>query len=229
MPCCVVMCYSGLYFADSIPLYIHVIQCSVSCGEGIITRQVRCRQASSSTNSNDNIYLADDSCDVTNKPTTTSRCNPGPCTVKWIASDWSLVRNEVVNCIVLSSEVIWSFCFFLQCYPKCGRGISTRMVYCVSVTDHNQKYPETLCDNRIRPSSRKECSSSATCSAMWHGSQWSGVSRFVPSLICFPLTALSRDVTNTSHPLMTVFLSCFIVYGVLWCWYADAQCHLCSA
>ena len=70
----------------------------------------------------------------------------------------------------------------LQCYPNCGKGMSTRMVYCVSMSDKNQKYPDELCDESSRPISDKNCFSEKSCPAMWHATQWSQVRRLEPNL-----------------------------------------------
>ena len=53
--------------------------------------------------------------------------------------------------------------------------MSTRMVYCVGISNKEQKYPDELCDNSSRPISKKECFSEEVCPAMWHASQWSKV------------------------------------------------------
>ena len=53
--------------------------------------------------------------------------------------------------------------------------MSTRMVYCVSVTDKTKKYPDELCDVSSRPINEKNCSSDVLCPPMWHASQWSKV------------------------------------------------------
>lgn len=53
--------------------------------------------------------------------------------------------------------------------------MSTRMVYCVGISNKQQKYPDELCNNSSRPISKKECFSEAVCPAMWHASQWSKV------------------------------------------------------
>ena len=35
--------------------------------------------------------LPQESCDLASKPKETEKCNPGPCTVTWLASNWSEV------------------------------------------------------------------------------------------------------------------------------------------
>ncbi|XP_058965493.2 papilin isoform X2 [Pocillopora verrucosa] len=117
--------------------------CSASCGMGNKYRNVTCEAFETGA------ILPQESCDLASKPKETEKCNPGPCTVTWLASNWS------------------------ECYPKCGKGMSTRMVYCVGIANNEEKYPDELCDISSRPISKKECLSKTPCPAMWHASQWS--------------------------------------------------------
>lgn len=135
-------------------------KCNVSCGLGFKHRNVTCQTIDTKK------ILTSESCKLALKPKEKMQCNPGPCSVAWIASNWS------------------------ECYPNCGKGMSTRMVYCVSITDNNQKYPDELCGNSSRPISDKECFSDKLCPAMWHASQWSkctatcGVGMQMRNVVC---------------------------------------------
>lgn len=96
-----------------------------------------------------------------------------------------MLNNNFLHEKLLIYLVIYLFTYFLiqlfvclltyQCYPKCGKGMSTRMVYCVGISNKEQKYPDELCDNSSQPISKKECFSEEVCPAMWHASQWSKV------------------------------------------------------
>ena len=73
--------------------------------------------------------------------------------------------------------------------------MSTRMVYCVSITDKTKKYPDELCDFSSRPINEKNCSSDVLCPPMWHASQWSkvrqdAVTAFTWALFDFPFNQL---------------------------------------
>jgi len=118
-------------------------KCNVSCGLGFKNRSVTCQTLDTKE------ILLPESCNLVFKPKTKMQCNPGPCSVTWMASNWS------------------------ECYPNCGKGMSTRMVYCVTISDKNQKYPDELCDESSRPISDKNCFSEKPCPAMWHATQWS--------------------------------------------------------
>ncbi|XP_073248460.1 papilin-like isoform X2 [Porites lutea] len=118
-------------------------KCSVSCGVGSKHRNLTCQLLDTRQ------VFEPESCNPNRKPKETESCNPGPCTVAWMATEWS------------------------ECYPKCGKGMSTRMVYCVSITDKTKKYPDELCDVSSRPINEKNCSSDVLCPPMWHASQWS--------------------------------------------------------
>ena len=79
--------------------------------------------------------------------------------------------------------------------------MSTRMVYCVSITDKTKKYPDELCDVSSRPINEKNCSSDVLCPPMWHTSQWSkvrqdGVAAFTWASLCFdfPFIQLSEKM-----------------------------------
>lgn len=79
--------------------------------------------------------------------------------------------------------------------------MSTRMVYCVSITDKTKKYPDELCDVSSRPINEKNCSSDVLCPPMWHASQWSkvrqdGVAAFTWASLCFdfPFIQLSEKM-----------------------------------
>ena len=66
------------YFAVS-------LQCSVSCGLGTRSREVTCKTLETK------LVLPLGSCNLALKPKETEKCNPGPCTVTWLASNWSEV------------------------------------------------------------------------------------------------------------------------------------------
>ena len=71
------------------PMFITIfspLQCSVSCGMGSRRREVTCKTVDTK------LVLPSESCNLALKPKETEKCNPGPCTVMWLASNWSEVR-----------------------------------------------------------------------------------------------------------------------------------------
>ena len=63
------------------------LQCSVSCGIGSKRRNVTCQNIDTEE------VLQPESCSLAFKPKDEEKCNPGPCTVTWMASDWSEVGH----------------------------------------------------------------------------------------------------------------------------------------
>ncbi|EDO43067.1 predicted protein, partial [Nematostella vectensis] len=164
--------------------------CSSTCGQGKQVRRVVCRRVEKD-NRETLSPIRDDYCDSRARPVDRQRCNEGPCTTKWLTSQWS------------------------ECYPKCGRGISTRMVYCVSVTDESQKYPDTLCNNSTRPQNQKQCVSDRVCPPMWHASQWSrctatcGTGMKMRNVVCAQdegkiLRVVPRDLCDRNHSMPSI-------------------------
>ena len=71
------------------------LQCSVSCGLGSKRRKVTCQALDTEE------ILDPENCNPAGKPKEKEKCNPGPCTVRWMATDWSEVRLKFSRCIVI--------------------------------------------------------------------------------------------------------------------------------
>ena len=81
--------------ATVIIIYYFVVslQCSVSCGLGTRSREVTCKTPEAK------LVLPLESCNLALKPKETEKCNPGPCTVTWLASNWSEVGFQDLPCL----------------------------------------------------------------------------------------------------------------------------------
>ena len=76
-----------------------LLQCSVSCGDGVISRSVECSGNRGK-------------CDVQTKPTSTASCNLGSCPV-WKVGDWGQVRIPLY--VYFMQKTFWSeliYCSF---------------------------------------------------------------------------------------------------------------------
>ena len=73
--------------------YFVSLQCSVSCGLGTRSREVTCKTPEAK------LVLPLESCNLALKPKETEKCNPGPCTVTWLASNWSEVGFQNLPCL----------------------------------------------------------------------------------------------------------------------------------
>ena len=79
------------------------LQCSVSCGLGTRSREVTCKSLETK------LVLPLESCNLALKPKEIEKCNPGPCTVTWLASNWSEVGFQDLPFTSLMSRLreIW--------------------------------------------------------------------------------------------------------------------------
>lgn len=96
--------------------------------------------------------------------------------------------------------------------------MSTRMVYCVSITDKTKKYPDELCDVSSRPINEKNCSSDVLCPPMWHASQWSkvrqdGVAAFTWASLCFDFPFIQLSEKNAEACVLSVCRSAYHLNG----------------
>ncbi|GAB6018954.1 hypothetical protein CHUAL_000596 [Chamberlinius hualienensis] len=119
-------------------------ECSVTCGEGIQTRTITCKQALSS---NLHITVAENLCTESRLEPIVRKCNAGSC-YRWKVGEWG------------------------KCPVKCGKGLTRRSLTCVDVKGY--AVVENLCDSASRPSDEEQCDTGTSCSlSNWHFGDWS--------------------------------------------------------
>ena len=68
-----------------------LFQCSVNCGDGLISRDVVCGEITDSEFKVRN----ERKCSHLYKPATRSRCREDPCPAQWLISEWTAVSNQI--------------------------------------------------------------------------------------------------------------------------------------
>ncbi|XP_078494159.1 A disintegrin and metalloproteinase with thrombospondin motifs 9 isoform X2 [Ciona intestinalis] len=126
--------------------------CSVSCGEGTMTRVVTCRSLPH------NRVVDPSLCNtelVTERPLASQQCNNGPCNAFWRAGAWS------------------------ECTKSCGPGIQRRPVKCSYVDPMTYKEKTvTSCRLTTRPYAVRDCDRGRCDSEVyWRVGSWSECSR----------------------------------------------------
>nr|XP_006006141.1 PREDICTED: ADAMTS-like protein 4 isoform X2 [Latimeria chalumnae] len=179
--------------------------CSVLCGVGQRTRNVRCV-------SNHGDIISDRECNTRLRPNTSESCDMGPCVKTWFYSDWSstcsvdcgtgIQRRSVVclsnyingqsreNCGgskpaemracsggSCQRSITWYAGPWSQCSVECGTGTQYRDLICVSKlgTDFNVTDPSD-CVKLEKPPSVQACDA-GLCRAQWYMTQWSACSK----------------------------------------------------
>ncbi|KAK3108606.1 hypothetical protein FSP39_011779 [Pinctada imbricata] len=176
--------------------------CSVSCGRGVQSRDVLCKQTVSSRQE---ISLPSSRCGRRDRPVSVQTCTGKPC-ASWEVGDWKKCstvcgkgtksRDVVCKSIdgvtvpdsqcLLSKPINEELCdmgtcaegwFFSKwssnCTTDCGRGHYTRTVYC-SAKD-GTPLDEKKC-NGSRPRDRKPCKNKHPCGGYWFEGPWSSCS-----------------------------------------------------
>eukprot|EP00073_Rattus_norvegicus_P044299 XP_017446397.1 PREDICTED: ADAMTS-like protein 4 isoform X2 [Rattus norvegicus] len=123
-------------------------QCSVRCGRGQRSRQVRC------VGSNGHEVGKQECASGPPPPPSREACDMGPCTTAWFYSDWSS-----------------------KCSSECGSGTQHRDIICVSKlgTKFNVTSPSN-CSHLPRPPALQPCQGQA-CEDQWFSTLWSPCSQ----------------------------------------------------
>lgn len=179
--------------------------CSVPCGVGQRTRDVKCM-------SNLGDVVADEECNVKLRPSDIENCDMGPCARSWFLTEWSErcsaecgagVRTRSVVCMAshvsslplegcgdnrpaeatpcdngpCTGKVEWFAGSWSQCSVECGPGTQQREVICVRKNAGSFEVLEPFaCSFLERPASRQACHLKP-CGATWFSTEWSVCSK----------------------------------------------------
>lgn len=179
--------------------------CSVPCGVGQRTRDVKCV-------SNIGDVVADEECNMKLRPSDIENCDMGPCAKSWFLTEWSErcsaecgagVRTRSVVCMAnhvsslplegcgdnrpaeatpcdngpCTGKVEWFAGSWSQCSMECGPGTQQREVICVRKNaDAFEVLEPYACAFLERPLSRQPCHLKP-CGATWFSTEWSMCSK----------------------------------------------------
>ncbi|XP_075391284.1 thrombospondin type-1 domain-containing protein 4 isoform X2 [Tenrec ecaudatus] len=179
--------------------------CSVPCGVGQRTRDVKCV-------SNIGDVVDDEECNMKLRPNDIENCDMGPCAKSWFLTDWSErcsaecgagVRTRSVVCMTnhvgslplegcgnnrpaeatscdngpCTGKVEWFAGSWSQCSIECGSGTQQREVICVRKNaDTFEVLDSYECSFLERPPSQQSCHLKS-CGATWFHTEWSMCSK----------------------------------------------------
>ncbi|XP_072837751.2 thrombospondin type-1 domain-containing protein 4 isoform X1 [Pogona vitticeps] len=179
--------------------------CSVPCGVGQRTRDVKCV-------SNLGDVVDDEECNMKLRPNDIENCDLGPCAKSWFLTEWSDrcsaecgsgVRTRSVVCMTnhISSlplegcghnrppettpcnngpclgKVEWFAGSWSQCSMECGSGTQQREVLCIRKTENSFDLLSPYdCAFLERPPSQQTCYLKP-CGAKWFSTEWSTCSK----------------------------------------------------
>ncbi|GAB1606107.1 ADAMTS-like protein 4 isoform X1, partial [Argonauta hians] len=164
-------------------------KCSVECGLGQRSRDVKCVSA-------DDQVIPDFKCRNT-KPAATEVCDMGSCAKSWFFTEWSK-----------------------ECSASCGHGVIRRKVHCSA--EDGSSLVDSKCKLSEKPRSEKSCKSDQPCGGLWFTGPWSkcsaacGQSFKVRNVVCVkklhstsfvvvnPKNCLKEDKPVTEQPCLTV-------------------------
>ncbi|MCJ8733106.1 hypothetical protein PDJAM_G00219270 [Pangasius djambal] len=179
--------------------------CSMPCGVGQRTREVRCV-------SNVGDIVEDEECNMNLRPRDIENCDMGPCAKSWFYTDWGEqcsaecgfgVRSRSVVCLSnlvssvplegcgterppqvqpcnsgpCESRTEWFTGPWGQCSAECGTGSQQRTVVCMMKSDDSYAVmPLYECSSLDKPLSQQSCTVKA-CGAKWYYTDWSACSK----------------------------------------------------
>uniref|UniRef100_A0A8D0CF65 ADAMTS like 3 n=1 Tax=Scleropages formosus TaxID=113540 RepID=A0A8D0CF65_SCLFO len=151
-------------------------QCSATCGMGIQSRKVLCRQLMLQAQG-DEATVPDGECKDF-RPSVLQACNQVDCPPSWQAEDW------------------------LECSHTCGEGVQSRKVHCIQLLSMGGK--RKLTDDAClgaKPMAQKPCAR-ADCPTLIAGGEWSkcsvtcGTGIQMRESVCRRRTATGQQVTS---------------------------------
>ncbi|XP_047474105.1 uncharacterized protein LOC125028674 [Penaeus chinensis] len=116
--------------------------CSAPCGLGKRFRQVKCVASG--------VQVQDGECEGGSRPQAEEVCDMGSCaTSTWFFSEWAQ-----------------------QCSERCGTGVQTRRVHCLSATESSRG----TCPAEARPDATRPCRGESGCGGQWFTGPWGACS-----------------------------------------------------
>ncbi|XP_060898248.1 thrombospondin type-1 domain-containing protein 4-like isoform X1 [Labrus mixtus] len=179
--------------------------CSVPCGLGQRSREVRCV-------SNVGDFVPDDECNMNLRPNDVENCDMGACAKSWFYTEWGNrcsaecgmgVRSRGILCLTnhisslplagcgserpadsqvcnngpCENRIEWFTGPWSQCSAECGAGSQQRSVVCLIKSDEGfTVMPPYECSSLDRPLSQQSCHLKA-CGAKWYHTDWSSCSK----------------------------------------------------
>ncbi|XP_067451535.1 thrombospondin type-1 domain-containing protein 4-like [Thunnus thynnus] len=179
--------------------------CSVPCGLGQRSRDVRCV-------SNVGDFVLDEECNMNLRPFDVENCDMGPCAKSWFYTEWGSrcsaecgmgVRSRGILCLTnhvgslplegcgserpadsqvcnngpCENRIEWYTGPWNQCSAECGAGSQQRSVVCLMKSDEGfTVMPPYECSSLERPLSQQSCNLKA-CGAKWYHTDWSACSK----------------------------------------------------
>ncbi|KAM6943639.1 thrombospondin type-1 domain-containing protein 4 [Xenentodon cancila] len=179
--------------------------CSVPCGLGQRSREVRCV-------SNVGDFVPDEECNMNLRPGDVENCDMGACAKSWFYSEWGSrcsaecgmgVRARGVLCLSnhisslplegcgnerppdsqvcnngpCENRIEWFTGPWSQCSAECGAGSQQRSVVCLMKSDEGFAIvPPYECSSLDRPLTQQSCSI-RTCGPKWYHTDWSACSK----------------------------------------------------
>ncbi|XP_056268375.1 thrombospondin type-1 domain-containing protein 4 isoform X1 [Pseudoliparis swirei] len=178
--------------------------CSVPCGLGQRTREVRCV-------SNVGDFVPDEECNMNLRPIDLENCDSGSCAKSWFYTEWGNrcsadcgmgVRTRGVLCLtnhisslplegcgserpadahvcnngLCENRIEWFSGPWSQCSAECGAGSQQRSVVCLKSDEGFVIMPPYECSSLDRPLGQQSCNLKA-CGAKWYHTDWSACSK----------------------------------------------------
>ncbi|XP_074523419.1 thrombospondin type-1 domain-containing protein 4 [Halichoeres trimaculatus] len=179
--------------------------CSVPCGLGQRSREVRCV-------SNVGDFVPDEECNMNLRPHDVENCDMGACAKSWFYTEWGNrcsaecgmgVRTRGILCLTnhisslplegcgnerpadsqvcnngpCENRIEWFTGPWSQCSAECGAGSQQRSVVCLMKSDEGMTVmPPYECSSLDRPLSQQSCNLKA-CGAKWYHTDWSACSK----------------------------------------------------
>ncbi|KAM8895250.1 thrombospondin type-1 domain-containing protein 4 isoform 1-T1 [Spinachia spinachia] len=179
--------------------------CSVPCGLGQRSREVRCV-------SNVGDFVPDDECNMNLRPIDVENCDMGTCAKSWFYTEWGTrcsadcgmgARTRGVLCLthqvsglpldgcggerpadaqvcnngLCENRTEWFTGPWSQCSAECGAGSQQRSVVCLIKSDEGfAVMPPYECSSLDRPLGQQSCNLKA-CGAKWYHTDWSACSK----------------------------------------------------